>query len=91
MKHRLNVWVIGGDQRQVHLAQLLRREGHTVHIYALERAAEDCEEEPSQAHRADCVILPLPVTGNGSLLNTPLSDRPHPLAAILDEIGRAHV
>ena len=86
MKHRLNVWVIGGDQRQVYLADLLRREGHTVHIYALEQAADDCEEEPSQAHRADCVILPLPVTGNGSLLNSPLSDRPHPLSAILDAL-----
>ena len=91
MKHRLNVWVIGGDQRQVHLAELLYREGHTVHIYALEQAVDDCEEEPSQAHRADCVILPLPVTGNGSLLNTPLSDRPHPLAAILDALRPGQV
>ena len=41
MKHRLNVWVIGGDLRQVRLAELLRREGHTVHIYALDRVAED--------------------------------------------------
>ena len=91
MKHRLNVWVIGGDQRQVYLAQLLRREGHTVHIYALEQAADDCEEEPGQAHRADCVILPLPVTGNGSLLNAPLSDRPHPLSAILDALRPGQV
>ncbi len=91
MKHRLNVWVIGGDQRQVYLAELLHREGHTVHIYALEQAVEDCDEEPSQAHLADCVILPLPVTGNGSLLNTPLSHRSHPLSAILDALRPGQV
>ena len=91
MKHRLNVWVIGGDRRQVHLAELLRREGHTVHTYALERAVEDCEEEPSQVRLADCVILPLPVTGNGSLLNAPLSDRLHPLASILDYLRPGQV
>lgn len=91
MKHRLNVWVVGGDQRQVHLAGLLRREGHTVHTYALERAAEDCEAEPSEIRLADCVILPLPVTGDGSLLNTPLSDRPHPLASVLDHLRPGQV
>ena len=91
MKHRLNVWVIGGDQRQVHLAALLRREGHTVHTYALEQAVEDCEAEPSEVRLADCVILPLPVTGNGSLLNAPLSDRPHPLASILDYLRPGQV
>ena len=91
MKHRLNVWVIGGDQRQVCLAELLYREGHCVHTYALERAVEDCEEDPSQVRLADCVILPLPVTGNGSLLNAPLSDRPHPLASILDYLRPGQV
>ena len=35
MKHELNIWVVGGDLRQVKLAQLLAEDGHTIHTYAL--------------------------------------------------------
>ena len=91
MKHRLNVWVIGGDMRQVRLAELLRREGHAVHIYALDRAAEGGEDSTAGMELADCVILPLPVTGDGSLLNTPLSDHCHPLVTVLDALRPGQV
>ncbi len=90
MKHRLNVWVIGGDLRQVRLAELLRRESHTVHIYALDRVTEG-EESTKGVELADCVILPLPVTGDGSLLNTPLSHGSHPLAGVLDALRPGQV
>ena len=91
MKHRLNVWVIGGDLRQVRLAELLRREGHTVHIYALDRVAEDCETTLESVRLADCVVLPLPTAGSGSLLNTPLSHSDHPLAGVLDALRPGQV
>ena len=92
MKHELNFWVVGGDMRQLKLAQLLSDDGHTVHTYALDPGQEDVpqlirEENLNHAGLADCVVLPLPVTAGGGLLNTPMSLSEHPLAPILDRLS----
>ena len=88
MKYTMNVWVIGGDLRQVKLAQLLHNDGHAVHTYALEQAAEPVEPQSdlSGVKLADCVVLPLPVSGEGGTLNTPLSAAKHPLEQILNSL-----
>ncbi|MCF2662398.1 dipicolinate synthase subunit DpsA [Pseudoflavonifractor phocaeensis] len=91
MKHELNFWVVGGDMRQVKLAQLLSDDGHTVHTYALDPGPEPVpgliqEQNLNQAGRADCVVLPLTVSTGGGLLNAPLSLSEHPLAPILDRL-----
>ena len=89
MRHEWNIWVVGGDLRQVKLAQLLQEDGHTVHTYALDGASEplDMEEESLEGARlADCVVLPLPAAGEGGLLNTPLSAGNHPMAQVLDAL-----
>lgn len=86
MKSMLNFWVVGGDLRQVKLAELLADDGHTVHTFALERAPEPMQtrggETLEEAVLADCVILPLPVEGEGGLLNAPLSAGRHPLGEV---------
>lgn len=92
MKHELNFWVVGGDMRQVKLAQLLSDDGHTVHTYALDPGPEPVpgliqEQNLKQAGRADCVVLPLIVSVGGGLLNAPLSLSEHPLAPILDRLS----
>jgi len=91
MKHELNIWVVGGDLRQVKLAQLLAQDGHTVHAYALGELEPApgliLEENPDQIGRADCVVLPLTVRGGDGLLNAPLSPAQHPLAPILDRVS----
>ena len=88
MRNELNLWVAGGDMRQAKLAELLAADGHTVHAYALERLGAldgvEMEESLEGAALADCVVLPLPAAGEGSLLNAPLSGRKHPLALVLD-------
>ena len=89
MKRELNIWVAGGDMRQVKLASLLEEDGHTVHIYALK--AEDTpglipESSLERIGLADCVILPLPVSAGPGLLNTPLVDGQYPLSEILDAL-----
>ena len=89
MKHELNVWVIGGDLRQVKLAELLRNDGHSVHTYALDRSSEpvpEAEASLAGAELADCVVLPLPAAGEGGMLNAPLSAGDHPLAEVLDAL-----
>jgi len=89
MKHELTFWVVGGDMRQAHLAQLLAQDGHAVHTYALDRAAlTPSDVQPRLTCDgiilADCVILPLPVCSAPGMLSTPLSGQEHALAPILD-------
>lgn len=92
MKHELNIWVVGGDLRQEKLAQLLAKDGHTVHTYGLGQPQEDVygltgETSLRRIDKADCVVLPLTVSAGNGLLNAPLSPSEHPLAPILDRLS----
>lgn len=85
MEQRLNIWVIGGDRRQVSLTEQLAEDGHTVYTFGLERAEGiRCEENLRELHRADCVILPLPAEGAEGELNAPLASGEILTADILD-------
>lgn len=85
----LHLWVVGGDQRQARLAELLAEDGHRVHTYAL-----DLAEEPGgtvlpansleKMGKADCVVLPLPAVGEGGMLNAPLSEKKILMTEVLD-------
>ena len=87
MRHELNLWVAGGDLRQVKLAQLLAADGHTVHTWALEDhgplTGVQMETDPAGVELADCLILPLPAEEEGGLLHAPLSHRPWKLEELL--------
>lgn len=94
MKQDRTFWVLGGDLRQAHLAQLLAQDGHTVYTYALEQgahAAPDTQAQttPEGIGRADCVIFPLPVCSAPGILSTPLSAQEHTLVSILDLLSSA--
>ena len=96
MKNELNIWVVGGDMRQAKLAEQFADDGHTVHTFALEWAPEpilgaEQAEDLEGAALADCVVLPLPVTGEGSLLNAPLSAGRHTLVQVLDALRPGQV
>lgn len=86
----MNLWVIGGDLRQVKLAELLSDDGHWVQTYAMERRPDANALSGSDTLRgvehADCVILPLPVTLEDGILNTPLSDQKIPVRTVLDAL-----
>ncbi len=90
MRNELNFWVVGGDMRQAKLAELLAGDGHTVHTFGLERLGPlpevEAETRMEGIALADCVVLPLPAAGAGSLLNAPLSAGQYPLAGILDAL-----
>ena len=82
-----NIWVVGGDPRQAALAGQLCDEGHAVHTFALEQGeGVACQPDLKEAHRADCVILPLPAAGDGGTLNAPLSSGVWMLEEILDAL-----
>lgn len=86
----MNLWVIGGDLRQVKLAELLADDGHWVQTCAMEGRPEGCSlpccESLRGVEHADCVILPLPVTVEDGILNAPLSDQKLPIRTVLDAL-----
>ena len=69
---RKNIWLVGGDDRQAVLAGLLADDGHSVHVYGMEKRLR-CEPSLEGIGEADCVILPLPALNGSGVLNTPLS------------------
>ena len=79
-----NFWVFGGDRRQTALAELLRADGQEVHVRGMGDGPEDYEG----LSRADCVVLPMPVSVRPGLLFAPLSPVERPLAPILGGISR---
>ena len=95
MRHTYSVWVVGGDQRQARLAELLAAAGHTVYTFALEGAGPldgvEARKELEQAGQGDCVILPLPALGEGGTLNAPLSPSTYAICDILSAIGSGPV
>ena len=70
--------VMGGDQRIARLARLLAEDGHGVSVFALEKAGtipgtKEAVTLSEAVRNAECVVLPLPVSEQDGLLNTPLS------------------
>ncbi len=76
--------LLGGDGRIVRLAQLLRRDGHAVSPFALEKAM-DCTPRPD-FEGTDAVILPLPCEKNGALF-APFSHIKYDFSALLADIS----
>lgn len=86
-----NIWLLGGDRRQVELARLLAMDGHSIHTWALEEGlpAEEpgvARQPPDSLSQADCVILPLPAA-NGTALHSPLSQFHPTLRQVFDAFG----
>ncbi|MGI6028463.1 MAG: dipicolinate synthase subunit DpsA [Candidatus Heteroscillospira sp.] len=85
--------VMGGDARLAQLCRLLHADGHRVRTFALERAdkldeavaSADCAE---CARHADCVILPLPLSGRQGYLSTLLSAREVTLDEVFSSLPR---
>lgn len=95
MREERNLWVVGGDLRQVKLAELLIQDGHTVQTYAMERRPEPQTLPGSDTlrgiERADGVILPLPMTAERGMLNAPLSDHRIPIQTVLDAMTEGQI
>lgn len=58
--------IIGGDSRQLYMADHLEERGFNIAVYGLPERARKCVTElKSSVEAADAVILPLPVTRDG--------------------------
>lgn len=67
------ITVLGGDLRQVYLAQMLLKDGHNVVTWGLDQGGAPNHVPLNTALERDILILPLPVC-RGGRLNLPLTD-----------------
>lgn len=65
--------VLGGDQRQIHLARLMHSDGWDTVTWGLEKGNAPLGVPLGHALDADIIVLPLPVC-RGDKLNFPLTD-----------------
>lgn len=65
--------VLGGDERQVYLSQLLSASGWNLRTWGLEKENAPGDALAELALTSDIIILPLPVC-RGRMLNLPLAD-----------------
>lgn len=86
--------VIGGDSRQLYAAEYLKDKGYEIKIYACEHGKYPIDTKAAQsiddAMKSDVIILPLPVSKNGSTLNSPLTSKEIKLKDIIDKITDNH-
>ncbi len=89
------ITVIGGDSRQLYMSGYLKEKGYDVKIFGCEHGKypEDVKgcESIDKAVLSDVLILPLPVSKNGNLLNTPLSSEEIKLREITERINDRHI
>lgn len=95
MKEKINLAVLGGDQRQIVMARTLAEYGHPVTVWGLGQCqneigdAKYCESWELALSDADAVILPLPASADGVRIHCPLHDGDVFLrvTTLLDSIG----
>ncbi len=87
--------VLGGDLRQLSLAQSLAQDGHNVIIFGLEQLWDDTMHSPNislctslsqGAKDADCIVGPLPICDEKGDINAPFANAPVNLIGLLDVI-----
>ncbi len=85
------VSVIGGDLRQITLAFLLKKEGYDVKIFGFDKQIDTKNlkkaKNEEDAARAEIVILPLPVSHDGVLLNSPFCENEIKLSSLFEKIS----
>ena len=77
--------VIGGDLRQLTLADALEADGNRVRVYGFDKA-EECSKKAESleaAAQSDMIILPLPVSHDQISLNAPFSTETIPLEELV--------
>ena len=89
--NRYKFAILGGDMRQVKLAELIKSDGHQVSTFAMEKVEPKeighTETLKEAVEKADCIVLPLPVTSkDNNILNSPLSEGVYKLDQIFDSL-----
>ena len=82
MKNSINILIIGGDKRQLYMADFLEKAGFDISVYGTAENKHKCVENiKKEIRKSDAVILPLPVSKDGKSINSTV-----PINESIDEI-----
>ncbi|MDY3929688.1 MAG: dipicolinate synthase subunit DpsA [Clostridia bacterium] len=85
--------VIGGDLRQLTLAELLSGDGYEVSIYGFGKNSMSDKykimKDLSEIKKSEVIILPMPVSLDNVNINSPLNDKEIPLRKLSEYAGKA--
>ena len=71
LNNSINMLIIGGDNRQLHMADFLEEKGFKISLYGIKDDKRKCVENLKSAIAdSDIIIFPLPVTKDGKTLNS---------------------
>lgn len=88
-----NVLVLGGDKRQLYMAKNMADKGYDVEIYGFSSIKDGFKVSENLCEgmkKNNIIILPMPVTRNNIVLNTPLNDFPVTIEEICENINENH-
>lgn len=90
---KLRIAVIGGDMRQVRLAEMLQSDGHSVITYAMENGIGEkplyCASNIGETvSGCDCIVLPLPVVNETGIINAQFGETRLTLNELLGSIEK---
>lgn len=92
MKTIKTLGVIGGDMRQLYCARSALDDGYAVMLSGFEKYSEPFRIQNSDItdllSNSDAIILPLPVSKDGTDVFAPYSDKPVNAKTLLSSIGR---
>lgn len=72
----MNISVIGGDLRQLTLARLLKKDGFDVRVIGFDKEPQSTCSQPADFCKSEIIILPVPITRDGKIINAPYSKAP---------------
>lgn len=73
MKEHCKIAIIGGDRRNAGLYNLLTEEGNNVGVYGIDQLYKENETLMSLLRSSDVIVGPVPLTTDGTMINTPFS------------------
>ena len=83
--------IIGGDNRQIYMADYLENKGYEVSVYALpEEDRQNCRNIKKELESTRFVILPLPVTKDGRNIHS-LTDKKVSVDEIVSILNADHI
>lgn len=98
MKEIHNCLVIGGDMRQIYMAEALGQAGFTVSLFGFEHLEEtnhvgsgSCRDYYEALKGKDAVIFPLPLSRDNVSLNAPFAGEEILLADILHAVESGQI
>lgn len=97
MRYMYHILVAGGDERNIYLAKLLSEENCKVSVCGFDNSVnfepniERVSDIKKSSSMSDLIILPLPVTKNNIILNTPYSSESIYISDILNYAKKGSV